>query len=90
MPSTTTPTRLGNVWLAAALLVQSIIAEGPAGPRLLTIDQDGMMEAVGPEHPEYETRLLMPGFIGMVDKATSHLELAAKIRAATLRVARSS
>ena len=90
MPNNTTPTRLGNVWLATALLAQNILAEGPAGPKLLTIDPEGWIEAIGPEHPEYEVRLLAPGFVGMVDRTTSHQDLAAKIRDAAMRVVRPS
>ena len=83
--STKNATRLGNVWLAAAMLAQSILAEGPRGPMLLTINADGWLEAIAPEHPDYEKRVLAPGYIGIVTERVSNHELAEKIREAVLR-----
>lgn len=84
MVDPTVPTHLGNVWMIAASMVLSIVQHEPGKPCILTIDSDGAMEAVGPQHPEYEQRLTTPGFVCGIGNTTPVERLAARLREAAI------
>ncbi len=74
--------KLGNIWLVAANLARTAADIGSGAPMVVTIDADGMLEAVGPDHPDYSQRLVAPGFVCTVSAASSNERIAGRIRAA--------
>mgnify|MGYP006189293831 CR=1 FL=1 len=76
--------RLGNIWFIAATIALSLLSEEP-GPHVLTLEPDGVMEAVPPTHPEYEQRLLSQFHVCTVSPGTSMERLAGRICAAATR-----
>lgn len=79
------PTQLGNVWIIAATIAISLVGRSPAA---VTIDADGKLEAVGADHPEFQDRLLWPGYVCMVDGSSDVERIAGRIRDAALAVDR--
>lgn len=78
---TTAAIALGNIWSMAALMAKRATESGEL-LLVVTIDDGGNMEAVGADHPEYESRLVSPGFVCTLSPATEHARLASRIRGA--------
>lgn len=78
------PAKLGNIWLIAATVANSVASVGRGGPQVVTIDPDGELEAVGADHPEYEVRLLSPGFVCTLSDASEMPRVASRLRSAAL------
>lgn len=78
---------LGNVWLIAATLANSILADSRAAvgePLLMMVDVKGDLHAIGPKHPDYEQTLLAPGWVCTADSKMDLVRLAGRIRDAVL------
>ena len=78
---------LGNIYLIAATVAIEVLREAGCAtdqPAILTIDENGDMHAVGPEHPEYDERLVSPGFACTASPAMDTARMAQRIRAAAM------
>lgn len=68
----------------AATIAHGIIGAGEGGVHAVSIAADGTLEAVPASHPNFERRLVGPGYVGTVDSTTDVARLAARIRDAAL------
>lgn len=78
-------TYVGNIWLGAATIVLALLSEHRAGPYILVLEPDGGLHASSPDSPDYEQRLLAPGFVCTLTPDTAPERLAARIRDAAQR-----
>lgn len=78
---------LGNVWLLAATIAHTVMGDTRdvlARPYVVLVSDKGELTAMGPEHPEYSSSLLAPGFVCTVTQDPDPVRLAGRIRDAVL------
>lgn len=82
---------LGNVWLVAATLAHTVMGDTRgvlAQPYVVIVSEKGDLTALGPEHPDYASSLLAPGFVCTVSQEPDPVRLAGRIRDAVIGRAR--
>lgn len=73
-----------NLWLFATQMVLSTVGD-PGDAAVLTMDENGLLEAFFPDHPDYADKAASPGFLCTVSGQSDRIRIASRLRAAAER-----
>ena len=73
-----------NLWLFATQMVLSTVGD-PGDAAVLTMDENGLLEAFLPDHPDYAAKATSTGFVCTVSAQSDRLRIASRLRAAAER-----